>query len=300
MFMIHVYSFALLAFRVLLCQTANIPPKDGSLLNPPTPSTNETTTASPSNDIQIRCGGRQFGTNLDYDSCLDALHTFTKRDSPVPIEIGRRNTGTYSHTLPWKWVSGQNSVKRTLYIRHRHERPDSIRNNNRTRNRARSAATRKRMCARPRKAGRSRIWHRCVFAMTIALSSPNKDVRANNTFPLLSKGQEGKLGIFMRSYDPSHIECGSTTQRYTANDKCAELLSTIPAEISPTISWGPTGKHLPYIWQLQGKACRLMLWGAYGRHELSDTMSSYEIWTAGVMLAGRCARFNKPGKFPHL
>lgn len=29
-------------------------------------------------------------------------------------------------------------------------------------------------------------------------------------------------------------------------------------------------------------------------------MSFYEIWTAGVMLAGICARFNKPGKYPHL
>ena len=43
-----------------------------------------------------------------------------------------------------------------------------------------------------------------------------------------------------------------------------------------------------------------MLWGAEGRHQLSDEMSAFEIWTAGVMLAGMCARFGKAGRFPHL
>ncbi|KAL8876672.1 MAG: hypothetical protein Q9198_005170 [Flavoplaca austrocitrina] len=65
-------------------------------------------------------------------------------------------------------------------------------------------------------------------------------------------GAEGKLGIILRSYDPSFIECGNVTQHYTANDICSELLQTIPADISPTITWGPTGRHLPYFWQLQG------------------------------------------------
>ena len=29
-------------------------------------------------------------------------------------------------------------------------------------------------------------------------------------------------------------------------------------------------------------------------------MSAFEIWTAGVMLAGMCARFGRAGRFPHL
>ncbi|KAI4266389.1 MAG: hypothetical protein L6R38_008776 [Xanthoria sp. 2 TBL-2021] len=278
MFMIHVCSFAILASRFLLCQTANVPPNDGSLLDLPAPLINGTTTASPSNDIQIQCGARQFGTNLDYDSCLDALHTFTKGDSPVPVEIGRRNTGAYSHTLPWKWVSGNGRCIFDIVMKG----PTP------------SETTTGQEIAR----AALRLVNECVRGQ--GKQGGVVSGIADNTFPLLPKGQEGKLAIFMRSYDPSYIECGSTTQRYTADDKCAELLSTIPAEISPTISWGPTGKHLPYLWQLQGKACRLMLWGAYGRQELSDTISAYEIWTAGVMLAGKCARFNKPGKYPHL
>lgn len=47
-------------------------------------------------------------------------------------------------------------------------------------------------------------------------------------------------------------------------------------------------------------ACRLMLWGDEGRHYVTDQMSSFEIWTAAVMLAGVCARFDKPGKYSHL
>ena len=43
-----------------------------------------------------------------------------------------------------------------------------------------------------------------------------------------------------------------------------------------------------------------MLWGAEGRHQLNDEMSAFEIWTAGVMLAGLCARFGRAGRFPHL
>ena len=43
-----------------------------------------------------------------------------------------------------------------------------------------------------------------------------------------------------------------------------------------------------------------MLWGAEGRHQLNDEMSAFEIWTAGVILAGMCARFGRAGRFPHL
>ena len=43
-----------------------------------------------------------------------------------------------------------------------------------------------------------------------------------------------------------------------------------------------------------------MLWGSDGRQEQTDMISNYEIWTAGVMLAGRCARFDRAGKYAHL
>ena len=46
------------------------------------------------------------------------------------------------------------------------------------------------------------------------------------------------LGIILRSYDPSDIYCYSQPQRYD-DDECATLLNTIPAEVVPSITWGP-------------------------------------------------------------
>ena len=31
-----------------------------------------------------------------------------------------------------------------------------------------------------------------------------------------------------------------------------------------------------------------------------DSMNMYEVWTAGMMIAGMCARFGKSGKYEHL
>ena len=73
-------------------------------------------------------------------------------------------------------------------------------------------------------------------------------------------GQRGTLGIILRSYDPSHINCGTVTQRYTENDNCDQLLQTIPADVAPPRNWGPRNhrgvdKILPYSWNLDCK-CR--------------------------------------------
>lgn len=58
----------------------------------------------------------------------------------------------------------------------------------------------------------------------------------------------------MRSYDPSHIECGSNPQTYTDNDKCDHLLQAIPADLAPSITWGPGGqRRLPYAWKLHSE-----------------------------------------------
>ena len=86
-------------------------------------------------------------------------------------------------------------------------------------------------------------------------SSPSKPAINYNclmTAGWLVLGQAGNLGIILRSYEPVYIECGSTMQRYTPGDHCAELLAAIPAEVAPAISWGPGGRGLPYFWQLQG------------------------------------------------
>lgn len=46
--------------------------------------------------------------------------------------------------------------------------------------------------------------------------------------------------------------------------------------------------------------CRLELRGMDGRRDVTDTITSYHIWTAGVMMAGICARFGKAGEFANL
>ena len=89
-----------------------IHPSDGSLAQTPAPLINTSFPldgAPPTalEDGQIQCRGRQFGTDLDYLSCLDAFATFTYGFDPHHVEVGRRGTGTYVHTLPWKWVSGR-------------------------------------------------------------------------------------------------------------------------------------------------------------------------------------------------
>lgn len=58
----------------------------------------------------------------------------------------------------------------------------------------------------------------------------------------------------MRSFDPRNIECGTTIQRY-GDDKCQSLMRAIPADVAPTIKWGPSGqpkpdKVLPYAYEL--------------------------------------------------
>lgn len=90
-------TFAILGF---LADCAIISSSDIRLFNPPTPSFNTT------NEILFQCRGSQYGTNLDYGSCLNAFLTFTKRNSLLPLNIGTRNTGIYEQNLPWKWVSG--------------------------------------------------------------------------------------------------------------------------------------------------------------------------------------------------
>ena len=104
----YLNTITYLTIPFFLCTTARFLSNDGSP-RPPSSLNESNTSLAVSNDIQIQCRGRQFGSDLDYGSCLDAFRTFTLGYSPLPVEIGRRNTGSYSHTLPWKWVSGMES-----------------------------------------------------------------------------------------------------------------------------------------------------------------------------------------------
>ena len=76
------------------------------LLNSPILNHNNATASVASNELQLQCRGGQFGDQLDYTACRDAIRTFTGGSSPLAMEIGRRVMGGYAVGLPWKWVSG--------------------------------------------------------------------------------------------------------------------------------------------------------------------------------------------------
>ncbi|KAL8729980.1 MAG: hypothetical protein Q9181_004826 [Wetmoreana brouardii] len=99
-------------------------------------------------------------------------------------------------------------------------------------------------------------------------------------------------------------------------DRCDRLLGEMPADVAPPVTWGPRGeagidKVLPCGWELRqigpqllmtivAFKCRLNVWGAFGSRNVRDRMSYYEVWTAGVMMAGMCARYGKPGRYENL
>lgn len=173
-------------------------------------------------------------------------------------------------------------------------------------------------------------------------------------------GQSGALGIFIRSYDPRNVECGTVVAPGWDPTDCNALMDTIFADVGPPKTWGPrhqpgVDNGLPYVFFSPGEhivslvpqshsntparvvvsqpssfsnhppisislslslslslttythfpshiahKCRLSVWGAYGRETVRDTMTYYDMWTAGVMLAGMCARQGKAGKFEFL
>ena len=83
---------------------------DGTLLlDPPGPAPVLNQNGSvmvKTNELQLQCRGGQFGDQLDYTACRDAIRTFTSGDSPLAMEIGRRGGRGVAYGLPWKWVSG--------------------------------------------------------------------------------------------------------------------------------------------------------------------------------------------------
>ena len=97
-----------------------IHPSDGSLAQTPAPLINTSFSldgASPTalEEGQADCRGHQFGSDLNYLSCLDAFATFTDGFDLHPVKVGRRGTGTYWYKLPWKWVSGREVPSELTY-----------------------------------------------------------------------------------------------------------------------------------------------------------------------------------------
>ena len=52
-------------------------------------------------------------------------------------------------------------------------------------------------------------------------------------------GLGGSLGISMRAFDPTRIQCGEVASNPPFEDDCEELEQTIPAAASPLLIFGP-------------------------------------------------------------
>ena len=73
---------------------------------------------------------------------------------------------------------------------------------------------------------------------------------SDSLLSLFVTGQQNTLGIILRSYEPTYIECGTVTRPF-GEDRCSNLLHSLPADISPKIIWGPANQPvvdlvLPY------------------------------------------------------
>ncbi|KAL8898786.1 MAG: hypothetical protein Q9207_006527 [Kuettlingeria erythrocarpa] len=269
-------SFVLLLIhRFLQGDAATIPAGDGSLIDTPAPLVNLSLPAvappaTPSlNDIQIQCQGPLHGTDLNYDSCLDTFGTFEHGRDPTPILIGRRYAGPYVRYLPWRWVGRDGRCIFDIVIK--------------------GSASVETASGQEIARAAWKLLNECVL---------DKEGQGGVVSGI---GRAGKLGIILRSNNPSNIYCGPADQRYTEGDNCRALMIRVPADVSPLITWGVGGQlPLPYGWELNGLDCRLSLSGMNGRRDVTDTVASYDIWKAGVMMVGMCARFGKAGKVENL
>lgn len=109
----NVKRVALLLWIALACSALPAAPNEINLLTTPAPLMNPPLPAlgngrSSLNDSQRDCRGAQYGTNLNYDSCLDAFRTFELGTYPSPIQVRKRNTGegVFAIWLPYRLISG--------------------------------------------------------------------------------------------------------------------------------------------------------------------------------------------------
>jgi len=59
-----------------------------------------------SKDLKIACNGAQFGRDLTYDTCLDAISTFQTSIIGNATIGPRGERQRYNFHLPWRWISG--------------------------------------------------------------------------------------------------------------------------------------------------------------------------------------------------
>lgn len=100
--------YAVLLFTTL-CSTLKLPPNEYTSIRQPGPIHNSS--SSSDNDLSVQCNGRQFGSDLDAASCLDALSTFDDSGSSTSFVVHRRRIAPLARSLPWKWVSGNDFLR---------------------------------------------------------------------------------------------------------------------------------------------------------------------------------------------
>lgn len=93
---------------ITLCRTLTLPPSEYTSIRQPGPILNGSFSDS---ELSVQCNGRQFGSDLVAESCLNALNTFELAGSSASFVIDRRRIGMYGRALPWKWVSGNDYLR---------------------------------------------------------------------------------------------------------------------------------------------------------------------------------------------
>ena len=70
----------------------------------PAPNTTATTSGTPSN-LVYSCNGRMYGSNLRYQSCIDALEQIKLTDKTIHTYGYRNGRDMWDFNVPQRWIS---------------------------------------------------------------------------------------------------------------------------------------------------------------------------------------------------
>ncbi|KAL2042513.1 hypothetical protein N7G274_005006 [Stereocaulon virgatum] len=226
-------------------------------------------TGNVSDDLEFDCNSR-FGTDLAYDSCSDAIASFQVPFTGFLI-IGPREDGhQYNFNLPWRWISGDGRCTFDI-VKH-----EDVEYGMATAAELTYAAT--------------SLMHICIRT------------RGGVGGIVNGVGWGGSLGLVMRRFDPSHIECEEEADP-PFPDHCEELEQTMQATVSPLFVFGPQGgrgvtQGLPATFVTEPPDGCLLLIDRLDELPAStiDTSTYHEIWEDTVAIQGMCVRYNREGR----
>ncbi|KAL8686395.1 MAG: hypothetical protein Q9218_007136 [Villophora microphyllina] len=278
MLSITICTIGLLLLNTVPCIAFPATPNEPNLLTTPSLLTNPTLPAtgnggSSLNDLQIDCHESQYGTNLNYDSCLDAFRTFELGSNTNPVQVRKRGTGegVFAIWLPYRLISGNGVC--TIDIVKKGTADFEV-----TSGAELSRATWK-------------LINKCVR------DEGGRGGVASNI------GRSATLGIILRSYNPTQVQCSPHPNQHYGFDECHVLLDYIPADVAPLKTWGPRGEPgvdvgLPVSQSsVPPQNCRFRVRAYSAASTVRDQMTHFDAWQAAVALKGMCARFNQGGHF---